>query len=68
METEITCPGCGEVSSEEEVMVSYKKSDYGSVIERRCIKCNTILAAYLEGEGDFLPRIRKFHTIGGGPS
>ncbi|MFC1940423.1 hypothetical protein ACFLXO_07065 [Chloroflexota bacterium] len=60
MEKKITCPGCGQVSSAEEVAVSHKKSGYGPVIERRCTNCNTILAAYLEGEGNFLPRIRKF--------
>ena len=60
MRKEIKCPWCEEVLSEEEVMVSYKKSDYGSVIERRCTKCNGVLAAYLENEGNFLPRIRKF--------
>ncbi len=57
---EITCPWCGEVILVSEVMVGHHKSDYGTIIERRCAKCGKVLAAYLERERDFLPRIRAF--------
>jgi len=57
MEKEITCPWCNETSSPG---VNHIKTDQGNVIERRCSRCNKILAAYPEQEGDFLPRIRKF--------
>lgn len=43
-----------------EVKMGRRKNDYGTVIERRCPKCSNVLAAYLEGEVDFLPRIRTF--------
>ena len=57
---EIKCPWCGEVTSVSEVKVEHKSSDYGAVIERKCTKCSKVLAAYLDKEGDFLPRIRTF--------
>jgi len=57
---EITCPWCGEAILVSKVMVGHNKSDYGTVIERRCTKCSKVLAAYLEQERDFLPRIRTF--------
>ena len=57
---EIKCPWCEEVISETEVKVEHRRSDYGTVLERRCAKCGKVLAAYLDQEGDFLPRIRKF--------
>lgn len=57
---QIICPWCREASSEAEVTVNTRKSDYGSLIERRCRQCHKVLAAYLENAGDFLPRIRRF--------
>jgi phage FluMu protein Com len=57
---EIKCPWCGEVVPAPAVKVRRYKNDYGNVIERRCPKCSNVLAAYLDVEGDFLPRIRTF--------
>jgi len=57
---EIKCPWCGEVIPASEVQVKSYKNDFGTVLERRCAKCNKVLASYLEGEGDFLPKIRTF--------
>lgn len=60
MGKQVKCPWCGETSQESEVKVNYKRNDFGSLVERRCARCNKVLAAYLEYEGYFLPRIRKF--------
>ena len=57
---EIVCPWCDEVIPVPEVKVGHHKNDYGTVVERRCPKCDKVLAAYLEEEGGFLPRIRRF--------
>ena len=57
---EITCPWCGEAILASKVRMGHHKSDYGTVIERRCPKCGKVLAAYLEQERDFLTRIRAF--------
>ncbi len=57
---EVRCNWCGETIPVPEVKVKRVKNDYGTVIERRCSKCGKVLAAYLEEEGDFLPRIRTF--------
>lgn len=54
------CPWCSEVIPASEVKVGSYKNEYGTVMERRCTKCNKVLAAYFEAEGDFLPRIRTF--------
>jgi len=57
---ETKCPWCDEVIPISEVKVRRYKNDYATVIERRCPKCSNVLAAYLDEEGDFLPRIRTF--------
>lgn len=57
MEKEVRCPWCGEVVVPE-VHLLHKK--YGDVRERKCPKCNKVLAAYLEQAGNFLPKIRTF--------
>jgi len=57
---EVKCPWCGEITPVPEVKVIRHKNDYGTVMERRCPKCDEVLAAYLEEEGDFLPGIRTF--------
>ena len=57
---ETRCPWCGEVVPVAEVKVGRHKNDYGTVVERRCPKCSRVLAAYLDGEGDFLPKTRTF--------
>ena len=56
----IKCPWCGEGMLASEVNVGRHKGDYGTVVERKCAKCSNVLAAYLEEEGDFFPRIRVF--------
>lgn len=57
---EIVCPWCGKLIPVPKVELGRYKNDYGTVIERRCPKCDKVLAAYLEEEGGFLPRIRRF--------
>lgn len=51
------CPWCNETVSPDRRISLREKAQ---VIERRCPKCGKVLAAYLEGEGDFMPGIRKF--------
>lgn len=60
MRREIACPWCGEVMPVSEVKVRSYGNDYGAIVERRCPKCSRVLAAYLEEERDFLPRMRTF--------
>ena len=57
---EIKCPWCDGVIPIAELKVERRKNDYATVIERRCPKCSNVLAAYLDAEGVFLPRIRTF--------
>lgn len=57
MEKEVKCPWCGENVTPEVRLLS---NQYGDVRERRCPKCNNVLAAYLEQEGDFLKKMRTF--------
>ena len=56
---EVLCPWCEEKTKPVE-KISDKEN--GQVREKRCEKCNKILAAYLVDEGDFLSRIRKFEN------
>jgi len=60
MKKEVTCPWCEKTTREK---VNKFKNDYGTVIERRCAECDKILASYLEGEGDFMPKIRVFENV-----
>jgi len=57
VETEVKCVWCGEVVVPQ-VRIIHK--DYGNVKERRCPRCNAILAAYLEEEGQVLEKVRSF--------
>ncbi len=57
METEVKCVWCGEVVVPQ---VKIIHNDYGNVKERRCPRCNAILAAYLEEEGGVLEKVRSF--------
>lgn len=59
--TEVRCPWCGQTIPADSVIVKHLKNDYGTVIERRCSRCNKVLAAYLEEEGEFLARMRTFY-------
>jgi hypothetical protein len=56
----IKCPWCAKEISIYEVKAKRYKNEYGTVLERRCKKCNKVLAAYLDEEGNFLPAIRRF--------
>lgn len=57
---EFKCPWCDAVLMKPEVKPKLNRNDYGTVLERRCSKCGKVLAAYLDGEGDFLPKVRTF--------
>ncbi|MFC1993856.1 hypothetical protein ACFLVI_01175 [Chloroflexota bacterium] len=57
---DVKCAWCGEVIPISEIEVKHQKNDYGNVVERRCPKCNKVLAAYAEDQGDFLSSMRTF--------
>ena len=57
MDKEIQCPWCDAFTVPK---VNVVKKGSGEVSERRCGECGKVLAAYLESEGDFLTKIRKF--------
>jgi phage FluMu protein Com len=57
VEKEIQCPWCGEMTVPN---VKLEKRKLAEVRERRCSKCNKVLAAYLDSEGDFFKKIRTF--------
>ena len=57
MDKEIQCPWCDAFTVPK---VNVVKKGAGEVSERRCGECGKVLAAYLESEGDFLTKIRKF--------
>jgi len=59
MESQVTCPWCEKKAVP--VLKILKKAN-ATVKERRCSECGKILAAYLDGEGDFLKGIRKFES------
>jgi len=59
MKKEVTCPWCNEKTVPK---IEMKKKQHGDVKERRCTECGKVLAAYLEGERDFLPGIRTFEV------
>lgn len=54
---EIKCPWCEDIMIP---IVSKVSGKFGNIVERRCSECDKILAAYLEEEGDFFPKIRRF--------
>ena len=57
MSKEIKCPWCGERVTPEAKVMQRKVAE---VVERRCPRCGKVLAAYLEQDRDFMPRIRTF--------
>jgi len=59
-EKENICPWCGEKALASQEEGQRHEGNYGVVVERRCGKCDKVVAAYLEGEGNFLPKIRTF--------
>jgi len=54
---EIKCPWCGERVTPEPKVIHRKVAE---VVERRCPQCGKVLAAYLEQDRDFMPKIRTF--------
>jgi len=56
-EKEIICPWCKQSTLRRKDKLNKSQS---AIVEARCDKCGKILAAYKDGEGDFLPRIRVF--------
>lgn len=60
MKKEIKCPWCDEITKGE---VKKFDNDYGTVMERRCTACGKIIASYMDGEGDFMPKIRVFENV-----
>ena len=57
---EIKCPWCGESVAVSIVKATNSQSEHEQIVERRCPKCDKVLAAYLKKEGEFFPRIRTF--------
>ena len=57
MSKEIKCPWCGEIVTPDANVIQRKEAD---VVERRCPQCGKVLAAYLEQDRDFMPKIRTF--------
>ena len=57
MSKEIKCPWCQENTSAKGKVSDNK---LGRVNTRQCDKCGKVLASYLVGEGDFLPKIRVY--------
>ena len=57
MSKEIKCPWCGERVTPEPEVIQRKVAE---VVERRCPQCGKVLAAYLEQDRDFMPKIRTF--------
>jgi len=57
MSKEIICPWCNEKTETDKKIL---KKENSQVVERRCKNCGKILAAYMENEKDFLPKIRVF--------
>ena len=58
--TEIKCPWCGETIPTATVKTASIPNTSGTVIERRCTKCDNVLAAYLAEEGEFFSKMRTF--------
>lgn len=57
---EIKCGWCQKVIPAPQVKVKHYRNEFGSVTERRCPHCSNVIAAYLEEEKVFLPKIRTF--------
>jgi ssDNA-binding Zn-finger/Zn-ribbon topoisomerase 1 len=58
--TDLKCPWCGEMLPTATVKTIHKKNESGTVVERRCNKCDKVLGAYLEEEGEFFSKMRTF--------
>jgi phage FluMu protein Com len=56
----VKCPWCETVDVP--VQVSNIQSGVNTIVERRCELCGKIIASYVLGEGDFLPKIRVFES------
>ena len=56
----LRCGWCGDEIAAAEAKVTRLRNDYGTVVERKCPRCDKLLAAYLEEEGEFLADMRNF--------
>ena len=57
VEEKVKCPWC----SEEVVpQVRVFRNNYGDIKERRCPKCKSVMAAYLDEKGIVLNKVRSF--------
>lgn len=57
MGKQVVCPWCGESVMPQ---VSISNKEHGKVMERRCPKCNGIMAAYLNEKRKVLESVRTF--------
>jgi ribosomal protein S27AE len=57
VEKEVRCAWCGEAVSPE---VKIIRNEMGEIKERRCPKCNAVLAAYLDEKRTVLGKVRTF--------
>ena len=56
----LRCGWCADEVAASDCRERRFNNEYGTVIERRCPRCDKVLAAYLEEEGDFLTDMRNF--------
>jgi hypothetical protein len=53
----VKCPWC----SEEAVpQIKVSRNNYGTIKERRCPKCKSVIAAYLDEKRTILDKVRSF--------
>ena len=57
MERQVKCHWCGEQVTP---VVNISTKQYGDVKERRCPKCDAVIAAYLDEPGVILEKVRLF--------
>ena len=57
MEKQVKCPWCDEQVTP---VANISTKQGGNVKERRCPKCNAVIAAYLDEPGVILEKVRLF--------
>jgi len=57
MEKQVNCPWCSELVTP---VVNVSAKEHGNVKERKCPKCNQVLAAYLDEPGLVLETVRTY--------
>ena len=57
MEKQVNCPWCAELVTP---VATVSTKEHSNVKERKCPKCNRILAAYLDEPGVVLEKVRTF--------